>query len=78
MSVLNITLIDKFLGISDQLLHVSNGTHIKIVDVKIDLKPGETRELEVEKDKILDYAINKSCRLLGFFENEFSRKDTYI
>jgi predicted DNA-binding antitoxin AbrB/MazE fold protein len=29
------------------------------VDVKLDLKEGETREVVIEKEKILDYSINK-------------------
>jgi hypothetical protein len=31
-----------------------------------------------EENKILSYDINAPNRLIGFFENDFSRNDVYI
>jgi len=66
------------LGVNQKLLFEANENVIKIVDINVDLKDGETKEISYTPDKIQTYVINQPNRLLGFFENGFSRNDSYI
>jgi hypothetical protein len=44
-----------------------------VIDIRVD-----KTVIEPAADQILTYEINKECKLHGFFENGFSRYDTYI
>lgn len=67
------------MGVSQELFFYGNEKTIKIVDIK-PLMPEMRAEKEsvVEEKDIYVYEINSPNRLLGFFENGFSKNDTYI
>lgn len=48
------------------------------MDLRVDMELGESKEVTIAKDQILTYNIDGNCKLLGFFENGFSRHDQYI
>lgn len=71
-------LTDKHSLINSDLLYYGNDRSIKIVNIKIAIEDGETKELVIKPEDVLEYTINAPCKLHGFFENGFSRIDKYI
>jgi hypothetical protein len=57
---------------------VANSHNIKIVDIKVEVGAGQTKTIEIAKEQIVDYKIDKPNTLHGIFENGFSRTDQYI
>lgn len=71
-------LIDIHLGVNQKLFFYGNSDVIKIVDIKKDFGNEKSLEISPTPEQILTYEIGAPCKLHGFFENGYSRNDTYI
>jgi hypothetical protein len=66
------------MGINQELFFIANANNIKIVNIKVALNDGEVKTIDFKEEEIVSYPINAPNKLLGLFENGFSKADTYI
>ena len=62
--------LDIHMSVNSELLFFANSNTFKIVDLKVNLKDGEQKELVFEPNHIITYEINAPNKLICIFENE--------